>query len=111
VLGGIVINFTWGVEELSVSEDAPITVAVAPEWPGNPPDPNWWPPPWWLIVWDSPDADTTGDMVLAYFPFPSGTFLGQVFTATFPTVGVYAQQGIYVEVSAPGDFEYSVTYR
>ncbi len=110
VFGGIVITFTWGIEELSVSGDAPVA-AAASDWPGNPPDPKWWPPPWWLIVWDSPDADTAGDVVLAYYPFPSGAVLGQVFTTVFPMVGVYAHLGVYVEVSAPGDFEYSVCYR
>ena len=118
VFGGIVVNFTWGIEGLSLIEKVKfklkqlIRVAIGgPDWPGPKPDPKWWPPPWWLIVWDSPDADTTDDVVLACYPFPSGAYLGTTVSTNFPMVGIYAHLGIYVEVSYPGDVEYSVYYR
>jgi hypothetical protein len=64
-----------------------------------------------IKVWDSPDADTTGDVELTRVTLAAGTNLGQQAIVMFPSPGVYAQLGIYVEMSSGAVLEYELYYR
>lgn len=64
-----------------------------------------------IKVWDSPDATTTGDVELARITLAAGTNLGQQAVVMFPSPGVYAHLGIYVEMSAGAVLEYELYYR
>jgi hypothetical protein len=112
--GGIIVNFLGGalgpfsVMDRIKAKLRQVRAMIVGNWPFPVPPPA---PVWWLVVWDSPDADTTGDVVLACYPFPIGAYLGRAYSMTLPSVGVKAHLGIYVEVSMEGDTEYTVYYR